>query len=232
MIPSLSLVIPFYNESGNILPLVGSCVEVLTSRGRGFEVILVNDGSTDNTAAELAEARKRWPRCGVLNREHTGQADALLAGLRAARGDLLLTLDGDGQNDPQDFPVLLDLVESGALDLACGWRADRHDSALRRAMSRLANSVRGRVLADGVHDAGCQLRVMRRAVRDVLFPFQLLQSFIPAIAVAAGFRVGERPVRHHPRRLGRSKYGLLQLWLRPALAMVRLRGELRRRFPQ
>lgn len=225
-----SLVIPFYNEAGNVLPLVGACIEVLSARGREFEVLLVNDGSTDTTAAELAEARTRWPRCGVLNRPHAGQAAALLAGLKAARGELLLTMDGDGQNDPRDFPALLDLVESGQFDLVCGWRVDRHDTVLRRLMSRLANAARRRVLPDGVHDAGCQLRVMRHEVRDALFPFELLQSFIPSIAVAAGFRVGERPVRHHARQRGQSKYGLLRLWLKPALAMLRLRGELRRRF--
>jgi dolichol-phosphate mannosyltransferase len=232
MIPHLSLVIPLYNEAGNILPLVEACVEVLQARGRGYEIILVDDGSTDATPAEAAEARARWPRCGVLTRPHAGQAAALLAGLKVARGALLLTLDGDGQNDPRDFPQLLDLVESGRCDLACGWRRDRHDSALRRAMSRLANQVRRRVLHDGVNDAGCQLRVMRRDVRDALFPFELLQSFIPAIAVAAGFRVAELPVQHHPRRHGTSKYGFLVLWLQPALAMLRLRSELRRRFPR
>ena len=89
----------------------------------------------------------------------------MLAGLRAADGELLLTMDGDGQNDPRDFPVLLDLVESGALDLACGWRVDRHDSWLRRALSRFANAIRQGIFDDGVHDSGCQLRVMRREVR-------------------------------------------------------------------
>ncbi|AOS46196.1 Undecaprenyl-phosphate 4-deoxy-4-formamido-L-arabinose transferase [Lacunisphaera limnophila] len=227
-----SLVIPLYNEAGNILPLVGACVDVLNARGRDYEIILVDDGSTDGTAAEIKEACARWPRCVVLTRPHAGQAAALLAGLQAARGDLLLTLDGDGQNDPRDFPALLDLVESDQVDLACGWRVDRHDSTLRRVMSRLANLVRRRVLADGVHDAGCQLRVMRRTVRDALFPFELMQSFIPAIAVAAGFRVGELPVRHHPRRHGDSKYGFLRLWLSPALAMLRLRRELRQKFPR
>lgn len=227
-----SLVIPLYNEAGNILPLVESCVEVLTARGRDFEIILANDGSTDATAAEITAACARWPQCRDLPLPHGGQAAALLAGLQAARGELLLTLDGDGQNDPRDFPLLLDLVERGELDVACGWRASRHDSVLRKAMSRLGNGVRRRFLADGVHDAGCQLRVMRREIRDVLFPIELMQSFLPAIAVAAGFRVGERPVRHHPRRHGDSKYGFLRLWLRPALAMLKLRTELRRRFPR
>lgn len=232
MTPRYSLVIPFYNEAGNILPLAEACVEVLTARGQAFEIILVNDGSTDATAAEIAEACTRWPQCRAVPLTHAGQAVALLAGLLTARGELLLTLDGDGQNDPHDFPALLDLVESGRFDLVCGWRQNRHDSALRRVMSRVANSVRRRFLNDGVHDAGCQLRVMRRAVRDALFPVELMQSFIPAMAVAAGFRVGELPVRHHPRNHGESKYGFLRLWLRPAIAMWKLRGELARRFPR
>ncbi|RXK56018.1 glycosyltransferase family 2 protein [Oleiharenicola lentus] len=232
MTPHLSLVIPLYNEAGNILPLVEVCVDVLKSREGDFEIILANDGSTDATAEEIAAACSRWPQCRDLPLPHGGQAAALLAGLHAARGELLLTLDGDGQNDPRDFPELLDLVERGDLDVACGWRADRHDSLLRQAMSRLGNAVRRRFLADGVQDAGCQLRVMRREVRTALFPIELMQSFLPAIAVAAGFRVGERQVRHHPRRHGDSKYGFLRLWLKPALAMLRLRGELRRRFPR
>ena len=232
MNPRHSLVIPLYNEAGNILPLVADCVDVLKARGHGFEIILVDDGSTDGTPAEIAGACARWPQCRSVPLTHAGQAVALLAGLLTARGELLLTLDGDGQNDPCDFPALLDLVEANRFDLVCGWRMDRHDSALRRVMSRLANSVRRRFLNDGVHDAGCQLRVMRRAVREALFPVELMQSFIPAIAVAAGFRVGEVPVRHHPRRHGDSKYGFLRLWLRPALAMWKLRGELVRRFPR
>jgi dolichol-phosphate mannosyltransferase len=146
--------------------------------------------------------------------------------LNAATGEVLLTMDGDGQNDPRDFPALLALVESGAVDLACGWRVDRHDSPLRRAMSVLANGVRRGILDDGIHDAGCQLRVLRREVVAALQPMELLQSFIPSLAVAAGFRVGEVPVRHHARTRGQSKYGLGRLWWRPAAALVALRWRL------
>jgi dolichol-phosphate mannosyltransferase len=230
MTPELSLVIPLFNEAGNIAPLPTEAAEVLDGLGRPYEIIVVNDGSTDGTAAEIAAVTARVPHCVELRlAENRGQAAALLAGLRAARGALLATMDGDGQNDPHDLPALLTLVVVGECDVACGWRVDRHDSRLRRAMSWLANHVRRSVLGDGVHDAGCQLRVFRREVLGALYPMELLQSFIPALAVAAGFRVGELAVRHRPRRQGVSKYGLGRLWLRPALAMLGLRWRMWRR---
>ncbi len=225
--PVLSLVIPVYNEAGNILPLAEKSVAALRGIGRPFEVLFVNDGSTDATAAEIAAAQARWPEVSELRMpQNSGQAVALLAGLRAARGEYLLMMDGDGQNDPADYPKLLALVDSGQVDLACGWRVDRHDSTIRRIMSKIANVVRGAILADGVHDAGCQLRVMRRAVREAFFPMELMQSFIPALAVAAGFRVGETPVSHHAREHGESKYGFRRLLWRPAVAMIKLRWKI------
>lgn len=229
MTPRYSLVVPLYNEEGNILPLIGSAVAVLAPLPGGCEILLVNDGSTDGTAVEIAAVIAHWPQCRALpHPRNLGQHVALLTGLREARGDIILTMDGDGQNDPRDFPLLLAPVEAGTLDVACGWRAERQDSWLRRRMSRLANAVLRRVLGDGLHDAGCQLRVLRREVVAALFPFDLLQSFLPAIAVAAGFRVGEFRVRHHPRLRGQAKYGLRHLWWRPALAMLCLRRRLRR----
>lgn len=229
MNPHASLVIPLFNEAGNILPLLTASVEVLTKHGCSFEIILVNDCSTDTTAEEIAQAVIDWPQCRVVTMpRQSGQALALLAGLQAAQGNLLLTMDGDGQNDPRDFPALLALVESGTLDVACGRRIDRQDSWLRRNMSRFANAVRRRWLNDGVHDAGCQLRVMRQEVRNALFPLELLQSFLPAIAAAAGWRVGETPVRHHPRQHGESKYGFRKLWWKPAVTMFQLRRRLHR----
>jgi len=232
MTPTLrySLVVPFYNEAGNIFPLIATAVAVLDTLRHNYEIILVNDGSTDATDAEISACITRWPQCRAPHQpRNLGQATALLDGLRSARGEILLAMDGDGQNDPRDFPLLLAPVEAGTLDVACGWRHDRHDSWLRRRMSRLANLVRGRVLGDYLHDSGCQLRAMRREVVACLFPFELLQSFLPAIVVAAGFRLGEFRVRHHPRTRGEAKYGLRQLWLRPTLAMFRLRRILRAR---
>jgi dolichol-phosphate mannosyltransferase len=223
-------VIPVYNEAENIAPVAGDAVEVLRALGRAFEVILVNDVSTDATAEEIARAHARWPECNELRlAKHGGQAVALLTGLKAARAPLIATMDGDGQNDPHDLPALLALVESGKCDFACGWRVDRHDSTLRRVMSRVANLVRRAILRDQVHDAGCQLRVFRREIVAAFQPMELLQSFIPALVVAAGFRVAEKPVRHHARRGGESKYGLHNLWWRPAAAMLALRWRLWRR---
>lgn len=227
--PRYSLVVPVYNEAGNILPLIEAAVAVLRPLAGGAEAILVDDGSTDATPDEIRRALARWPdlRAITLPR-NLGQATALLTGLREARGAFILTMDGDGQNDPRDFPTLLAPVERGDLDLACGWRVDRHDSTLRRLISRVGNAVRRRVLRDGVHDAGCQLRAMKREVVAALFPIELMQSFLPSIVAAAGFRVGEFPVRHHPRTRGQPNYGLRRLWWRPALAMLRLRWRLRR----
>jgi glycosyltransferase involved in cell wall biosynthesis len=230
MNPRYSLVIPVFNEAGNILPLLSSASDVLKTFRGANEFVLVNDGSTDGTSAELKEASKTWPQLRVIDHEkNLGQAAALMTGLRATSGEIILTLDGDGQNDPRDFPKLLEAVESGALDLACGWRVDRHDSRLRRILSRLGNAVRRTVLGDHLHDGGCQLRAFRREIIASLFPVDFLQSLLPAIAVASGFRVGEFPVRHHHRKRGRAHFGLRQLWWRPGIAMLAARRELRRR---
>ena len=233
MNPRYSLVVPFHNEAGNVVPLLETATGVLSRLGAPFEVVLVDDGSTDSTGAEIAEAAARWPECRELRLpERAGQAGALLEGLRSARGDIILTMDGDGQNDPRDFPALMEPVEAGRLDLACGWRVERRDARWRRLASRLANGVRSTILRDGVHDSGCQMRVMRRDVLGVLRRMELLQAFIPALAAAGGFRVGELPVNHLPRLHGRSKYGFAELWWRPAAAMLRLRWALwRRRTP-
>jgi glycosyltransferase involved in cell wall biosynthesis len=227
--PRYSLVVPVYNEAGNITPLISSAIDVLQTLPHESEILIVNDGSTDSTAEEITKAIIRWPQVRALHHaENLGQAAALLNGLRDARGKIILTMDGDGQNDPRDFPLLIAPVESGSLDLACGWRVTRHDSRLRRMMSRLGNLVRRVVLGDHLHDSGCQLRAMRREVVSALFPMDLMQSFLPSIVAGAGFRVGEFPVRHHPRIRGEAHFGLRQLWWRPVVALLKVRRHLRR----
>lgn len=229
MNPTYSLVVPLYNEAGNLLPLLQSTFDALAPLlADGFEVILVNDGSTDATAAEIDAAMQRWAPCRALHHAvNRGQAQSLFDGLKAARGEIILTMDGDGQNDPADFPLLLKPVRAGTLDLACGWRITRRDPWLRRSMSVLGNAIRRRVLSDTLHDNGCQLRVMRRAVVEALFPVEFMQSFLPSIAMASGFRVAEFPVSHHPRTRGHAHFGLRQLWWKPAAAMFKVRSKLR-----
>lgn len=228
--PRYSLVIPVFNEAGNVLPVLESATAVLASFSAPCEIIVVDDGSADATAAQLATATARWPHLRVVSHaRNLGQSAALLDGLQAARGELILTMDGDGQNDPRDFPRLLAAVESRQLDVACGWRVRRRDRFVRRLLSRIGNRVRRELLHDGLHDGGCQLRVFRREVIAMLFPVELLQSFLPAIAAAAGFRIGEFPVRHHPRMRGVAHFGLRELWYRPALALIKVRRVLRSR---
>ena len=228
-VPRYSLIVPFFNEAGNIDPLMERAVAVLRSLPGDFEALLVDDGSSDGTAAELEVIAAGEPRCRVIRfAQNQGQAAALYAGLQRARGEIILTMDGDGQNDPDDFPALLDRLERDPADIVCGIRTPRHDSMTRRSMSWLANQVRGRILRDHLHDGGCQVRVLRREILAALQPSPLLQAFLPAMAAAAGFRLAEMPVRHHPRRQGTSKYGLRQLWWKPTAEMIRLWIRLRR----
>lgn len=227
--PYLSLVVPFYNEADALEPLLDGAAAVLDGLGREWEAVLVDDGSTDDTPRLLDKRAAAAPRWRVIHlAENRGQAEALFQGLRQARGEIILTMDGDGQNDPADFPALLSKVERREADVVCGIRMDRRDSRLRRVMSRLANTVRNVILHDGVTDSGCQLRAFRREVIGALRPSLLMQSFLPAMAVAAGFRIAELPVRHHARRHGESKYGLRNLWWRPLVEMIRLRRTLPR----
>jgi dolichol-phosphate mannosyltransferase len=151
------------------------------------------------------------------------------AGIMAARGDLIGLLDGDLQNDPADLPKLAALVEQGA-DLACGWRARRQDSWSKRWQSRIANRVRQHFTRDGVHDTGCSLKVMRRACRDALLPFNGMHRFIPALISAAGYKVVELPVNHRARLHGVSKYGLANRAFRATHDLVGVMWLCSRRF--
>lgn len=220
--PFFSVVIPFYNEEAAISDLLTEVLDVMEAIGRPFECLCVDDGSSDGTPETLRSLAERpgSPVRMIQFPENRGQGAALYRGLQEAAGEVVVTLDGDGQNHPGDIPRLSELLESS--DLVCGIRADRKDSWLRRSMSWLANNVRGWLLQDGVSDAGCALKVMRREVVYSLIPLKTLYSFIPAMAAAAGFRVVETPVRHRARHGGRTSYGLLVFLWRPLVDLIGL----------
>lgn len=220
--PICSVVVPFYNEEAAAPRLLGEIQTVLAQLDGRSECLCIDDGSRDGTGAALeAFAARSGSRFRVIRfPRNRGQSAALWRGFREARGDVVITLDGDGQNDPNDIPRLLDQLKTA--DLVCGIRSNRQDALLRRAMSRLANAVRGLVLRDGMRDSGCGLKAMRREVCSALIPIRTLYSFIPAQAVAAGFRVAQVPVRHRARQGGASSYGFRVFLWRPLVDMLGL----------
>lgn len=230
--PRYSVVVPFYNEEVAAPRLLREILAVLSRLDGQAECLCIDDGSSDGTVAVLkAVAAPADSTVRVIEfPRNKGQAAALWAGLRAAQGRIVITLDGDGQNDPADIPQLLDALAD--YDMVVGVRQHRRDSASRRMMSKLANAVRGRLLGDGMRDSGCALKVFRREVVGALIPIRTLYSFIPAMAVAAGFQVRQIPVRHRARIGGRSSYGALVFLWRPLVDLVGMWWFSRRAFAQ
>lgn len=206
---SVSVVVPIYNEIEGIEALHAALRPVLVRLGRPFEMILVDDGSTDGTSAALDELAARDSSVKVIHfRRNFGQTAAMAAGLHLASGEAIVTLDADLQNDPEDIPLLLAELDRG-YDLAHGWRRDRQDEFMRRKLpSRIANWLIARVTQFPVHDLGCTLKAMRREVAEELDLYGEMHRFIPILAHWRGARCVEIVTRHHPRRFGTSKYGL------------------------
>jgi len=197
----LSLIIPLYNEEDNVAPLQDELAAALC--GHEYEIIFVDDGSTDKTLERI----RRGPGVRIIEFEkNTGQSAAMYAGIMAAKGDILATMDGDMQNDPADILRLLEKLNEG-FDLVVGWRVKRQDNLSKKISSRIANFVRSRFTRDGVHDTGCSLKVMRHGCRDALFLFRGMHRFIPALVKGLGYKITELPVNHRPRTAGVSKYG-------------------------
>ena len=210
--PSLSVVVPVYNEHDNIEPLLAEIVAALRGRER-FEVVYVDDCSTDASAALLQRLAGEMPELRVLRHAvRSGQSAAIRNGVRAARGRWIATLDGDGQNDPADIPGLLALRDAGdpQLKLITGWRTNRRDSGAKRLGSRFANAVRRAMLRDETPDTGCGTKLFDRQVFLDLPAFDHMHRFIPALVQRAGWRTASVPVNHRPRTAGRSKYTNLQ----------------------
>jgi dolichol-phosphate mannosyltransferase len=209
--PWISVVIPIKDERDNLLALTDQLIKVLQGRDESrtapFEIIYVDDGSTDGSSQILDRLAAEHSAVTVLHfdRNH-GQSAGFDAGFKRSSGALVVTMDGDLQNDPEDIGLLLSYAKD--YDLVCGWRTERHDTLIRKISSRVANAVRSAVTGDRVHDTGCSLKVFRRRVIDRLQLFNGMHRFFPALALMHGFTVTEVPVRHHPRRHGTSKYGV------------------------
>jgi len=206
----LSVVIPVRNEGENIAPLVAEIRTALDGR-LPYEIVYVDDGSVDGTPDEIRRlAAEGAPLRLVRHATSCGQSTAIRSGVKAARGTWIATLDGDGQNDPSDIPRLLEMARApNAPELVAGWRQKRRDTWLKRASSKVANSVRARLLRDATPDTGCGLKVFRREVFLDLPYFDHMHRFMPALVQRAGGRVVSVPVNHRPRARGKSNYGTL-----------------------
>ena len=214
--PAVSVVVPVRNEAGNIAPLVAEIATALEGQWP-FEVIYVDDGSRDGTAAELSRltAQYSWLRW-VRHRQSCGQSAAVRTGVRAARGALVVTIDGDGQNDPKFIPALVRALDAGAsrIALVAGQRVGRKASGFKKLQSRIANGVRGAVLRDGTRDTGCGLKAFRREVFLSLPYFDGLHRFLPALVKREGYGIAYVDVVDRPRRAGVSNYGMWdRLWI-------------------
>lgn len=205
----ISVVLPVYNEIDNLMPLMERLSPVVSSLGCPYEIIFVDDGSTDGSSEILRKIKSAHPHIRVLHldRNH-GLTAAFDAGLKAAKGDILITMDSDLQNDPEDIPRLLKELDEGEYDAVIGWRKCRKDKFLKRMSSRIANCVRNLFLHDGVPDSACSLKVFKRECLAGLKLYSGMHRFLPKLLDMEGYRVGQVIVRHHPRLHGKSKYNI------------------------
>lgn len=210
---ALSVVVPMYNEQGNVSPFVTTIHQALSTLTVPWELICVDDGSLDGTLDTLYDAQAQWGshvRVVALQRNY-GQTAAMQAGIDAARGDIIVTMDGDLQNDPADIPAMIDELHARDLDMLQGWRKKRKDNYfLRTFPSRIANALIARLTGVKLHDYGCSLKVFRARILKQIRLFGEMHRFIPAwvASVTPPHRIGECEVTHHPRQHGQSKYGL------------------------
>lgn len=205
----ISVIIPVLNEEENILPLALELTDVFEDKSWKWECVWVDDGSTDRTTDRLehianADRRHRY----LVLEKHSGQSAALRAGFQAARGTIICTLDGDGQNDPADLPVLIEILEYNHADLIAGYRVNRQDTWLKKLSSRIGNTFRSFTTGYTIRDTGCATRVMRKSSLMTVPSFSGMHRFFPTLFVMMGHRIIEAPVHHRPRLKGRSKYGI------------------------
>lgn len=200
---SLSVVVPLYNEEGNVADLHREIVEICEARGCQYEIIFVDDGSTDRSFEII---QTLVPVTCIRFRKNFGQTAAMDAGIRKAQYPLIVTMDGDRQNDPADIPRLIEELERSGKDMISGWRRTRKDGFMKRFFSRGAHLLRRLMIHDGIHDSGCSLKVYRSECFEGVTLYGEMHRFIPAVLKIKGFTIGELEVNHRPRTAGKTKY--------------------------
>ncbi len=201
----ISVVVPVYNEEENLPVLIPQIAEVLRPLGKTYEMIFVDDGSKDHSRRLLKEMAPQYPQIRILGfKKNCGETAAGAAGLKEARGEIVITIDADLQNDPKDIPRMLEYLKD--YDVVSGWRQKREDSWVKRITSRIANRVRNSLSGEEIQDSGCTFRAYKRECLQNLKLYKGMHRFIPTLVKMEGYRVIEIPIAHHPRKFGVSKY--------------------------
>jgi dolichol-phosphate mannosyltransferase len=201
----ISVVVPVYNEEENLPVLIPQIAEVLKPLGKTYEMIFVDDGSTDRSRRLLKEMVSQYPQMRILGfKKNCGETAAGAAGLKEARGEMVITIDADLQNDPRDIPTLLEYLKD--YDMVTGWRQKREDSWVKRITSKIANRIRNWLSGETIRDSGCTFRAYKRECLQNLKLYKGMHRFMPTLVKMEGFRVIEIPIAHHPRKFGVSKY--------------------------
>ncbi len=218
-----SVAIPVFNEAESLDELVSRVEASMQRLGRNWELILVDDGSTDGSFARIVELKKRCPSLrGLKFSKNNGQTAAMAAGIKAARGQIIITLDADLQNDPADIPLLLERLNDG-YDAAVGWRKKRNDNFIRRASSKFANWIRNVISSETIKDTGCSLKAFKTSIIQPIELFEGMHRFLPTLVKMNGGRVIEVEVSHHPRQKGVSKYNVWNRIFRSFLDLLAIR---------
>jgi len=223
----ISVVVPVYNEEENLPILIPKLVEVLKGLGLPYEMIFVDDGSSDGSRQVLKEWTVLYPSMRILGlKENRGLSTALIAGMREARGQTIVTLDSDLQNDPADIPKLLEQLDS--YDMATGWRQKREDPWLKKTSSKIANAIRNQLSGEEIQDSACTLRAFKRECIQDIWVFNGMHRFLSTLVKMKGYRIVEVPVIHHPRKFGKSKYNIRNRMVPSLLDLLAVRWMRRR----
>ncbi|MEM4239797.1 MAG: glycosyltransferase family 2 protein [Candidatus Woesearchaeota archaeon] len=207
-----SVVLPVYNEQDNIVPLYNELTPVMKSLGRPYEIIFVDDGSKDRTYERLLQLAMADRHVRIVKfRKNFGQTAAMDAGIKQSKGKILITLDADLQNDPQDIPKLLQKLDEG-YDVVSGWRWNRKDTLSKKLFSKIANRIRRSLTGDKIHDSGCTLKVYRRECFESLTLYGEMHRYITTVLRFRGFKIGELPVNHRARKFGKTKYNFKRVF--------------------